>query len=279
MRIPSVERAIFTVVFVALLAMGWACLRLPDQPFLGMSLRGTDVSQVRAGSPAERAGLRAGDRLEKIDGIDVRVLPSSFSFLRSREQRPSRLFLDRRGHPIWAELVPRPLPAREKAWSLGLSGIGAILLLLGAFTFTRQAGGGSAAWAGLCVLLGLFLSPFGQDASSGGIRGLGTSFPGDRTGLLVFVFLIVVVGGAFLPQERPSQSDLERLAHRWLVYLGLGGLFVLTYFAGYFALERLIPIDSMAETIWGVGLAFALFALIISPLCERVVNSLNRHSV
>ena len=79
---------------------------------LGLELEVDDragyrVRRVVPGGAAERAGLRAGDRLVALDGKPLEVGPAAFA-RQTREGEPARLTIERDGKRIEVEL--RPLP-------------------------------------------------------------------------------------------------------------------------------------------------------------------------
>ncbi len=61
---------IASVVVLLIAALG--LMEIDETPFSGLTATGnTDVTQVRAGSPAEAAGFQAGDHIAVNAGIDT----------------------------------------------------------------------------------------------------------------------------------------------------------------------------------------------------------------
>jgi serine protease Do len=94
-------------------ARGWLGISGRDEPppFGVMPEKGAIIGEIHAGTPAATAGLRAGDRVIKLDGRDI----ASFEQLRTRiaEQEPKQkvaLELIREGKPVSlaVELGERP---------------------------------------------------------------------------------------------------------------------------------------------------------------------------
>jgi S1-C subfamily serine protease len=65
----------------------------------------TVTTNVRSGSPAARAGLRAGDVVLTVDGLDVSS-PEALARLRARAGRPVRLGIRRDGQLLFLTIRP-----------------------------------------------------------------------------------------------------------------------------------------------------------------------------
>lgn len=64
------------------------------------------LARVLPGSPAERAGLKAGDRIVAIEGRPVRDWQEVVEAVQSSPGRPLRLLVERRGEQFEVEVVP-----------------------------------------------------------------------------------------------------------------------------------------------------------------------------
>ncbi|WP_030568665.1 S41 family peptidase [Streptomyces aureocirculatus] len=94
-----------------------------------------EVSRVQRGGPAERAGIRAGDRLTAVDGEKVagRPVTDVVSLLRGdHENTPVTLGL-RRASRAWTETLRRARLSTDSVTVSRLPG-GAVMIKVGAFT-------------------------------------------------------------------------------------------------------------------------------------------------
>ena len=96
--------------------------------------RGALVAQVLAGSPAEKAGLEAGDIVRKLDGVQVassktlrervaRLAPGKeveLTLLRDGKERTLRVELGTRAKDGVADVQPAGKPADSERWGLAL---------------------------------------------------------------------------------------------------------------------------------------------------------------
>lgn len=85
--------------------------RLPARPWVGLELEdgaeGVGVREVAAGGPAERAGLRAGDRIREVGGERIGSAAELGALLRSRAPGERlQLTVEREGRPLPLELTP-----------------------------------------------------------------------------------------------------------------------------------------------------------------------------
>ncbi|MEU1278268.1 S41 family peptidase [Streptomyces sp. NPDC005805] len=93
-----------------------------------------EVSQVREGGPADRAGVRAGDGLRTVDGVDVarRPVTEVVALLRGAEGTAVELGLQRDGRK-WTERLTRTLVTTESVRVRRLDG-DTVLIKVEAFT-------------------------------------------------------------------------------------------------------------------------------------------------
>src|SRR5258706_62085 len=106
-RTPSAPLTWLLLPVVAYLAQ--SALGLSGRAYTGLALRGDLVASVDRGSPGQRAGLVAGDR---VSGTAARL--GSDPLAAAVAGRPLTLLRQRGAtvRPAW--LVPQPLPANER---------------------------------------------------------------------------------------------------------------------------------------------------------------------
>ncbi len=80
--------------------------QLSRQGGLGISFDASAVGEVMPGSPAEAAGLQAGDRIVAIDGQPVRFWPQMTRLIQASEGRPITLAWERAGSAYEAQVTP-----------------------------------------------------------------------------------------------------------------------------------------------------------------------------
>ncbi len=64
------------------------------------------VASVSGGTPASRAGLQAGDELERVDGLPMHSVLALHSYLKDRAGAPATLLVLRHGQPLAITLAP-----------------------------------------------------------------------------------------------------------------------------------------------------------------------------
>jgi serine protease Do len=83
---------------------------------------GVLIRSVSAGTPAAKAGLKAGDVITRVDGITVTTLAELRSQLREkREEKTVKLMVMRQGSPVSVTVTletPEPQPARARSAAL-----------------------------------------------------------------------------------------------------------------------------------------------------------------
>ena len=174
-------------------------LRLADQgniPYNGYITDGNNtVIRVNAGSPAERAGVEAGDYIRNIDGIRVEDTRALAQQARPRIGQRSNLVVERRGEgasgatPLdrKVEFEYAPSPGRYVALGYASFFIGLCFLVCGltAYIGIPSKSGALFALTGLCLGASFLGTPY---FSSFAVRTL----------MRAVQYIIVVFGFAFL---------------------------------------------------------------------------------
>jgi len=86
---------------------------VPSQLGLGVALPAPVVLRVLPGSPAERAGLAAGDLLTGVDGVAVADGQGFIEKIRSAPGRAVQVTLQRAGQPLTVSVVPQAGEAKS----------------------------------------------------------------------------------------------------------------------------------------------------------------------
>jgi regulator of sigma E protease len=69
------------------------------------------VQSVTGGTPADRAGLLAGDQVERIDSLDIHSVFTLLAYLRDRNGAAAQLLVLRDGHPVTLLATPEKMAA------------------------------------------------------------------------------------------------------------------------------------------------------------------------
>jgi len=91
---------------------GW----VPDQPNI--------VTDLEPGMPAEKAGMKAGDYIDAVNGQTVRSIPGLIQFLQKDGGKPVEFTVRRDGQLKQMTIKPEMLPVEgetEKRWRVGIS--------------------------------------------------------------------------------------------------------------------------------------------------------------
>lgn len=65
------------------------------------------VASLEPNMPAEKAGLKAGDKIVSIDGLELHSVPALLAYLQDRAGKPAALTIDRTGQPVHLEITPQ----------------------------------------------------------------------------------------------------------------------------------------------------------------------------
>jgi regulator of sigma E protease len=104
------------------LVLAVAVLALVFGP-IGMSFAHSDapvIGQTQGGMPAEAAGLRPGDRIVAVEGVEVATWNEMTTLIRARLGEETRLVVERKGRELLVDVVPAP---HTEDASIGMIGI------------------------------------------------------------------------------------------------------------------------------------------------------------
>lgn len=65
------------------------------------------VASLEPGMPAEKAGLKAGDKIVSIDGLELHSVPALLAYLQDRAGKPAAITIDRSEQPVHLEITPQ----------------------------------------------------------------------------------------------------------------------------------------------------------------------------
>jgi sigma-B regulation protein RsbU (phosphoserine phosphatase) len=124
----------------------------------GYSVLDKKVLRVEPGGPAERAGMRAGDRITAVDGRPVPRMMEYYAATAGRYRlEPLALELEREGHVVTAVLQPVPpsqsaMVTQYTQWISGLA-----FLLIGWWVLARRADPEARHFFAMCAIFAFFL--------------------------------------------------------------------------------------------------------------------------
>ncbi|HTX77878.1 MAG TPA: RIP metalloprotease RseP [Terracidiphilus sp.] len=78
------------------------------------------VHDVQPGTPAERAGLRAGDQIESVDGHQFHTVPTLLAYMQAYPGKDLTLNVLRNGHDVVLHAHPEQL---DSSWKLGFQAV------------------------------------------------------------------------------------------------------------------------------------------------------------
>ncbi|MGQ0429977.1 MAG: RIP metalloprotease RseP [Gammaproteobacteria bacterium] len=112
--VPESERRRLTEPGILMRGLGFS-FWYPPQPVV--------VAELTPGEPAERAGLKPGDRVVEVDGVEVGDYPAFVAIIRARPGQETRIVALRDGQRVAVGLIPRAVV--EHGRTVGKIGLGA----------------------------------------------------------------------------------------------------------------------------------------------------------
>ncbi len=159
MERSAADRWLTWLILPACAALVFSAMTLSRQAWVGASVRGDLVATVDPGSPADLAGLRAGDRIAR---VGERPAASSLDDEPLRYLQPDRPLLlerERGGAKALVWLAPGPLPEGERQFQAFLFAVACGFLLLGGWVWSERRDRLTRAFLVLCVAFAGMLTP------------------------------------------------------------------------------------------------------------------------
>ena len=238
---------------LAVLALAWGCwgwFDLPRQSHAGFDTDGIrTVTRVDPASPAQRAGLAAGDVIQRVDGL---AISSAASLARLPPRRAGELLhlgIERNGENLELRIIYELLPARTVRLGRASSLVGLGFVLFPLLAFWRRPSEATRVLLLMGIGLGLAL-----------MRAPLIEAHGTRACLLAATGLLVLVGVAALPHfllvfphKRPW---LARAAGAKLIYLPVVILWLLLVWRLVFTPPAASVLNSLTRlaTVLVIGL-------------------------
>lgn len=136
----------------------WGILGLMDAKNYSYSGYNTDgdntIIRVRDGSPAQAAGMQAGDVMKSFDGIDVTDAKAFSQRKRTEIGQTVAIVVDRSGEEHTLEVTYAELPDKNSTLNLTAFIMGLLFVLLGLFVHKKKKSALSFAFAVFGVLFG-----------------------------------------------------------------------------------------------------------------------------
>ncbi len=199
---------------VVLILAAISLMDLENTSYSGLTATGnTDVTQVRADSPAEEAGFQAGDKILDNGGIDTSDLHALFRQPRAAIGETRHYQVEREGaeEPLHLSLTFTTLPPTLKALTLGAAVIGLAFLACGVGAYLRHPSATTRLLAFLGVAaMNAFVAPI--YFSQPDLRLAAVVLPLVTSTLMPALFLHFLLR---FPRRRPF---LDRPISRWLIY-------------------------------------------------------------
>ncbi len=78
------------------------------------------VDEVQPGTPADKAGLRAGDQIESVDGHPFHTVSTLLAYMQTGQGKPITLVVLRNGQRVTLQATPAKL---DSSWKLGFAAV------------------------------------------------------------------------------------------------------------------------------------------------------------
>jgi len=170
----------------------WGIYGLTSEPFLPPM-----IEEIKAGSPAQSAGLKPGDVIVSINGKTIATWSESVDLIRGSGGRPLEFVLQRDGKEVRVAITPEytPVPGSQAVWMIGAYFSQQGRAREGFFPAGRDAAWETVAGAGkiAAVLAGLFSGRVSVHDLAGPVGIMQLSGQAARTGALKLFELTAII--------------------------------------------------------------------------------------
>lgn len=266
------QRNVLLTTALAVLVLGvFSALEAPHFTYTGFSLSGRRVMKVDEGSPAAAAGLRPGDVVHTVNGIDSTSVEFFILAHRPVSGEIWSLAVQRSGAHLTLQLSPTGQPPIDVVRARSKSVLGLCLLAFTLWAFLTSPGTVTMLLAVAGVSFGFLV--LGVPYTSGVVR---DAF--DVIATLAFAIGTVVVVH-FLLAFPARGRFLERPSALWLLY---APAIALAIPSAVNVVLRLGVITRVVGTLWGLFIpAYVLWAIVLlvrryvaTPRPERSTHGL-----
>jgi len=238
-------------------ALVLSALSLPHQPYTGIALQGDRVAAVDAGSPAERAGLAAGDRLLPRAG-EPRFTRSPVAY--AAVGQPLDV-LRERGQALTAvRVVPVALPDGERRMMAALLAVASGFVLIGSWVWSERRDRLTRTFFLLCLAFAWLLAPLPRlpHAASGAL------YDALYTAVGVFLPALFVHFFALFPESGRPRGPLRSVTSvGYGIAVALFGASFLVMLAEPVAAGFAAAAQSFIQAIAGLWFALGLLAALL----------------
>jgi hypothetical protein len=117
----------------------WGAADIRNQAHLGVASDATGtITQVDRASPAERGGLRVGDVVKRIDGVDIGNTRALVAMAAGKREQTQNFVVERDGENLTLNATLEALPLRDLVLSLAGALIGWCFLATGLWAFAAR---------------------------------------------------------------------------------------------------------------------------------------------
>ena len=237
-----------------------SALSLPGRAYTGLAVRGDLVASVDPGSPGQRAGLEAGDRLRVPGRASIRL--SNSPLAGAVAGRPLTLLCQRGSSTRAVWLAPEPLPPNERRLSALLLVLASVFVMLGGWVWSERRDALTRSFFLVCISFATLLAPPPRGFGAAG------SALGDLvlTGLSILLPALMVHFFAAFPESSAHGRRRLWIRTAYLVTALLAALMVVETLAQMAAspLARALgDLTQVAAAVWffvGTLCALLLFA-------------------
>ncbi len=227
-------------------------------PKPGVAVHNLVIASVTPGGPAERAGLRAGDRLLAVDGQELDTMVDYYVATGGQRGEAPQRYLVRRGEERVDVQVTPARPARSRViWAAGQYLSGLAFLSIGWWVLRRRRDAVARNFFGVCLIFAFMLMEVASwpNATYMTIR--------EVTRDLLQLLLPAVFLRFFLYFPAPGPLAPQRRARHRLLLLPAAPLFLLSLYA---QLARLDPERSFLVAAIQAAAFLYLFGYFIAGL-------------